>query len=65
MRKFVLSLILIVIILGGIFCQKPEEKLAFSPVTAFDPNRDAAKDLELAVFEAQRTGRYILLDIDA
>jgi thiol:disulfide interchange protein len=35
----------------------------YVPVTRFDPQRDAAKDIQDAVHEARRTGKRILLDV--
>ena len=40
----------------------PATKPAAKP-TIFDPTRDAAKDIELAIEEADRTGKRILLDV--
>ena len=36
---------------------------AYVPVTGFDPGRDAAKDIRLAVEEARMSGRRVLLDV--
>ncbi len=35
----------------------------YRPVTRFDPARDAARDINDAVIEAERTGKRILLDV--
>jgi thiol:disulfide interchange protein len=35
----------------------------FVPVTKFDPTRDAATDIKLAVNEAARTGKRVLMDV--
>lgn len=35
----------------------------YVPVTQFDPNRNAAQDIEDAIQEAQRTNKRILLDV--
>lgn len=35
----------------------------YKPVTDFDPKRDAASDIALAVIEAKRTNRRVLLDV--
>jgi len=53
----------LMIILVGLYCQSTEVDKAFVGVTEFDPGRDASKDLDIAVIEAQRTGKYILLNI--
>jgi thiol:disulfide interchange protein len=39
------------------------EKDVYIPPTKFDPKRDAEKDIQHAVAEAQRTGKRILLDV--
>jgi thiol:disulfide interchange protein len=36
---------------------------SYVPVTKFDPARDAAKDVQDAIREAERTGKRILLDV--
>jgi thioredoxin-related protein len=33
----------------------------YLPITKYDPRRDAAKDIDAAIVEAQRTGKHILL----
>jgi thioredoxin-related protein len=33
----------------------------YQPVKQYDPKRDAAKDIDTAIVEAQRTGKHILL----
>lgn len=33
----------------------------YVPVTTYDPKRDAAKDIDAAILEAQITGKHILL----
>ena len=35
----------------------------YEPVTKFDPQRDATKDIAEAVKEAQQTGKRVLLDV--
>ncbi len=39
------------------------EEGKFVPVTAFDPARDAAADIDAAVAEARRTGKNVLIDV--
>jgi thioredoxin-related protein len=39
------------------------EKSDYKPVTYFDPNRDSQQDLNLAVKEASRSDRHVLLDV--
>jgi thiol:disulfide interchange protein len=41
----------------------PHEADTYLPVTRFDPNRDAAKDIQDAVTEARRTDKRVLLDV--
>ena len=45
----------------------PQQSVAdaaeYKPVTEFDPTRDAASDIALAVIEAKRTNRRVLLDV--
>ena len=41
-------------------CQTKE---SYKPVQEFDPNRDAAKDVQNAVSEAQRVNKRIILDV--
>jgi thiol:disulfide interchange protein len=62
------SMVLLVvgILLGnasGFTREKLQEEATYVPVTKFDPNRDAEKDIRNAVIEAGRTGRRILLDV--
>ena len=35
----------------------------YAPVVRFDPSRDAASDIRMAVAEARRSGRRVLLDV--
>ena len=35
----------------------------YVPVTTYDPKRNAEADIKDAVLEAQRTGRYVLVDV--
>lgn len=39
------------------------EREAYVPVTAFDPARDAAADIDAAVAEARRAGKRVLIDV--
>lgn len=62
MIKGLLFFIVIGLMLGsGI--GSAQEKPAYIPVTRFDPRRDAAKDIQNATVEAERTGKRILLDV--
>jgi thioredoxin-related protein len=45
------SLFLLALLLAG----------QYQPVKKYDPRRDAAKDIDTAIVEAQRTGKHILL----
>lgn len=53
-----ITLLLFVIIL--VSCANNEE---FDAPEDFDPERDAVEDIRLAVYEAQKTGKRILLDV--
>lgn len=57
MKTLKLSALLIALFVGSLFAQ------SYQPVTKFDPTRDAAKDLELALAEASRTNKRVLLDV--
>jgi thioredoxin-related protein len=48
---------------SGFAQEKSQAKATYVPATKFDPGRDAAKDIQDATVEAQRTGRRILLDV--
>jgi thiol:disulfide interchange protein len=64
--KHTLPLILFGLLLGfgtGSAQEESREKAVYAPVTKFDPNRDASKDIQNATVEAQRTGKRILLDV--
>ena len=43
--------------------QPASPQSAYSPVTKYDPKRDAARDIDDAVAEAKRTNRRILLEV--
>jgi hypothetical protein len=45
------SLFLLALLLAG----------QYQPVKKYDPKRDAAKDIDTAIVEAQRTGKHVLL----
>jgi thiol:disulfide interchange protein len=54
------------IIIAGSYAQAREGgggNKTYVPVTRFDPARDAAKDIRVAVAEARRSGRRVLLDV--
>ena len=36
---------------------------AYQPVQQYDPNRDAARDIDAAVAEAKRSGRHVLIEV--
>lgn len=63
MKKVIACLILLFCLVTGMACEKGQAGREYVPVTVYDPNRDAAKDIELAIVEAQRSGKFILLDI--
>jgi thioredoxin-related protein len=57
-------LLLVVIIPASGYCLKDSTRQeSFSPVEKFDPGRDAAGDIRLAITEAGRSGKRILLDV--
>ena len=35
----------------------------YQPVLQYDPNRDAARDIDAAVAEARRSGRHVLIEV--
>ena len=47
---------------GAAIAQQPHSH-AYQQATAFDPKRDAARDIDEAIAEAQQSGRRILLDV--
>lgn len=66
MLKHSLLLLAIPMVLGSaslLSQEKSQDKAAYVPVTRFDPKRDAARDIQEATVEAERTGRRILLDV--
>jgi thiol:disulfide interchange protein len=62
MRTAALALLLLLCI-PAIAQQQSVDTTTAAHREAFDPQRDAAKDIRNAVTEANRTGRYILLDV--
>jgi thiol:disulfide interchange protein len=60
-RAVILFLLLTVLIhpLAG----QEKAGAVFAPVTAFDPARDGAADIDAAIAEAQRTGKRVLVDV--
>jgi thioredoxin-related protein len=44
-------------------CTEKDYQPIYTPVSSFDPTRDAEKDIQLALVEAKRTQRNVLLDI--
>jgi thiol:disulfide interchange protein len=63
MRIAVLLLVSVILVLPAIAQGKGGRGGTFVPVTAFDPARDAAADIDAAVAEAKRTGRRVLVDV--
>ena len=58
--------ILVLIVITGmlaIWSCSGEQKSDYQMVTRFDPQRDAAQDIELAIAEARRSHRNIILDV--
>lgn len=62
MRRLILSLPLVMCIAAGT-AQTQAPAQAYVPVERFDPARDASKDIRVAVAEARRSGRRVLLDV--
>ncbi|MBN2572315.1 MAG: thioredoxin family protein [Ignavibacteriales bacterium] len=60
-KSFIPILLLIISFL--ICCGQEKQKSNYHPVTKFDPNRDAAKDLEDAIKEATDFDKRIILDV--
>lgn len=46
-----------------LFTASATAQSAYTPVTKYDPKRDAARDIDAAVAEAKRTNRRILLEV--
>jgi len=68
MKKILLLFFIIIIAAINVNSQtkdktNKEVKPYFTPLEKFDPSRDALKDIELAILEAKRTNRRILLDV--
>jgi len=63
MRNVIILLIVLITSMTSICCEKGQTESDFVPVTVFDPDRDAERDIKLAVKEANRTGRFILLEV--
>jgi thiol:disulfide interchange protein len=63
MRRLIGSIGLLVLLLAG--CGIPAQSAQTSPaaVTTYDPARDAARDIQIAIDEAQRTHQRILLEV--
>jgi thioredoxin-related protein len=63
MKEVMIILIILFCLAFGFACEKGQARQDAIPITVFDPNRDAAKDIELAKLEARQTGKHILLDV--
>jgi len=64
MNRFFITSCLITISIIALHCDKQESQSTDnSPVVKFDPNRDAAKDIQGVISEAQKTGKRIILDV--
>jgi thioredoxin-related protein len=60
LRYFFIGGFLLLITSGITFSQSKE---SYKPVNEFDPNRNAAKDIQDAITEAQRVNKRIILDV--
>jgi len=67
MKNRVLSLLFLIIIIfstAAIAQEKTTQpQTKYVPVTAYDPKRDAASDIQDALAEADRTGKRVLLEV--
>jgi thiol:disulfide interchange protein len=64
LKKFASVLILLAALSAPLAAQSESRAAgAYVPVTAFDPARDAAADIDAAVAEARRTGKRVLVDV--
>ena len=59
----VISLFILFATLPAVSQTKPEPKPLWVPLEKFDEKRDAAADIKLAVAEAKRSHRRVLLDV--
>jgi thioredoxin-related protein len=66
MKKTVSRFALMTLIAVGAVCgfaQTSRGQSLYTPVTKYDPKRDAAQDIREAVAEAKRTNRRVLLEV--
>ena len=63
MKRRLLCMIVLLVSAGAYAREGGDGNAAFVPVTRFDPARDAAEDIRLAVLEARSSGRRVLLDV--
>ncbi|PJA98260.1 MAG: thiol-disulfide isomerase [Ignavibacteriales bacterium CG_4_9_14_3_um_filter_30_11] len=68
MKKTAILFFIFSVVSCNLFAQTTDRKNIdvkpfFTPLEKFDPLRDAGKDIEMAIKEAQRTNRRIILDI--
>lgn len=66
MRPKITQLVLSFALICGLSAFVAQTALAqspYTPVTKYDPKRDAARDINDAVAEAKRTNRRILLEV--
>ena len=63
MRFIVLLAVAVLAALPGLARGQGAKPAAYEPVTRFEPGRDAARDIDNAIIEAERTGKRILLDV--
>jgi thiol:disulfide interchange protein len=62
-RIFHLSIAIVAAIACAFLSQTAVAQSSYTPVTKYDPKRDAARDIDDAVAEAKRTNRRILLEV--
>jgi thiol:disulfide interchange protein len=62
-KNAILPMLFLILIAGADARAGGGGDAAYVPVTRFDPARDAAEDVRLAVTEARNSGRRVLLDV--
>jgi thioredoxin-related protein len=62
LTRFAFVTLIMVGAVGG-FAQVSRAQSAYTPITKYDPKRDAAEDIRDAAAEAKRTNRRVLLEV--
>jgi thioredoxin-related protein len=67
LKSSVLTILILAVSTAGAIAQKRRTSkppaTPYTPVTEYDPKRDAAQDLAAAIREAQRTQKYVLVEV--